>query len=124
MYCVANRNNVKKAIASCELPLAQGKSERKLLRLIDKGPKWDSSHGSHAIAAFLRKLDSFFDWSYGVEGIFEFKDGGSVDCTNYDEDEIIDVQYLNAGDTYATTLLWEKGKLRIGCWGDCFEFSG
>ena len=94
MYCVANRKNVKKAIASGDLPLAQGKSAGELLRLIDEGPQWGSSLDSYAIVAFLRKLDSFFDWSFGVDGI---------------------------GDTYAPTLLWEKGKLRIGCWGDCVE---
>jgi len=31
------------------------------------------------------------------------------------------VTYLNAGDTYNTTLLLYRGKIYIGCWGDLAE---
>lgn len=32
-------------------------------------------------------------------------------------------EYLNAGDTYATTLIFDRGKdeITIGCWGDLVE---
>lgn len=30
-------------------------------------------------------------------------------------------EYLNAGDTYTTTLLWFRGAYRVGCWGDIAE---
>lgn len=32
-------------------------------------------------------------------------------------------EYLNAGDTYATTLIWTRATdtIRIGCWGDIAE---
>jgi len=31
------------------------------------------------------------------------------------------IEYLNAGDTYAATLLWVAGRYRVGCWGDIVE---
>ena len=31
------------------------------------------------------------------------------------------IEYLNAGDTYATTLLYVRGRFRVGCWGDIVE---
>lgn len=31
------------------------------------------------------------------------------------------VSYLNAGDTYSTTLLYHNGTYRVGCWGDIAE---
>lgn len=31
------------------------------------------------------------------------------------------IEYLNAGDTYTTTLLWTRGSYRVGCWGDIVE---
>jgi hypothetical protein len=30
-------------------------------------------------------------------------------------------EYLNAGDTYATTLLLIDGRFKVGCWGDIVE---
>lgn len=30
-------------------------------------------------------------------------------------------EYLNAGDSYATTLLRVRGVYRVGCWGDVAE---
>lgn len=31
------------------------------------------------------------------------------------------IEYLNSGDTYATTLLYVRGNYRVGCWGDIVE---
>jgi hypothetical protein len=31
------------------------------------------------------------------------------------------IEYLNAGDTYAATLLYVNGRYRVGCWGDIVE---
>lgn len=33
-------------------------------------------------------------------------------------------EYLNAGCTYATTLLRFRGRYRVGCWGDIAERHG
>ena len=32
-----------------------------------------------------------------------------------------EVYYCNAGDTYATTVIFVEKTLRIGCWGDFFD---
>ena len=48
--------------------------------------------------------------TYGVEA-FQIRDGSWC-------------EYLNAGDTYATTLLWFRGRYRVGCWGDIAERHG
>lgn len=34
------------------------------------------------------------------------------------------VDYLNAGDTYAATLLRWRGRYSVGCWGDLVERHG
>ena len=31
------------------------------------------------------------------------------------------IDYLNTGDTYASTLLWVRGAYRVGSWGDIVE---
>lgn len=31
------------------------------------------------------------------------------------------IEYLNAGDPYATTIMFINGRFRIGCWGDIVE---
>lgn len=31
------------------------------------------------------------------------------------------IEYCNAGDTYAVTLLYVNGAYRVGCWGDYVE---
>ena len=48
--------------------------------------------------------------TYGVEA-FQTRDG--FWC-----------EYLNAGDTYVTTLLRFRGRYQVGCWGDIAERHG
>jgi hypothetical protein len=57
----------------------------------------------------LMALDALAD-TCGVES-FQTRRGGWV-------------SYLNAGDTYATTLLYHNGTYRVGCWGDIAEREG
>ena len=33
-------------------------------------------------------------------------------------------EYLNAGDTYAATLILFRGRYRVACWGDIVEREG
>lgn len=52
--------------------------------------------------------------TYGVESFqLDNGDAWSRDAAS--------CEYLNAGDTYATTLLRVRGKYRVGCWGDIAE---
>ena len=61
----------------------------------------------HALEDTLRK---FPDLGYGVEG----------DTAENGEGHIT-IEYINTGDTYATTLVHYRGKFRIASWGDCVE---
>lgn len=31
------------------------------------------------------------------------------------------IDYVNAGDAYAPTLMWCRGRYQVGCWGDIVE---
>jgi hypothetical protein len=31
------------------------------------------------------------------------------------------IEYVNMGDSYATTILWTRGRFSVGCWGDIVE---
>ena len=31
------------------------------------------------------------------------------------------IEYCNTGDTYASTLMWTRGRYIVGCWGDIVE---
>lgn len=64
----------------------------------------------------LRALDCILD-THGVEAIVRESD--SVYSAPF-------MEYLNTGDTYATTLLYfrDSDALRIGSWGDVVERMG
>jgi hypothetical protein len=77
-------------------------------------------HESFAVSDRLEKIDKLIG-THGVEGIFEWRTGGTVDALNYREEDVIDIQYCNTGDTYGSTILYWKGKFRIGDWGHIAE---
>ena len=88
-------------------------------RPLEKKPGY---HISHVAAKRLEKIDALLSHTYGVESIFEWRDGsGGVDCLNYDPEDIIDVQYCNTGDTYGITILYWREKFWIGDWGSIVE---
>ena len=66
--------------------------------------------GSNTLAA-LREMDKILD-THGVEALLPL---------NYYKSA--PYEYLNAGDAYATTLIYTRATntLRIGCWGDIVE---
>jgi len=72
--------------------------------------KW--AHESHAVLTALRLTEKrFVDLgTFGVEG----------DCVGNGQKRI-DIQYLNAGDTYETTIIFYRGQFRVGCVGDILE---
>ncbi len=55
----------------------------------------------------------------GVEYLFRTSEGLAGHCA-LPSDELICV-YMNAGDTYAPTLLKYRGHWQVGCWGDIAE---
>jgi len=82
-------------------------------RLLDS-PEYRHSHESHASAKALELTEGRFTdlGTFGVEG----------DCERNGDDHI-DIQYLNAGDTYDLTVVFYRGRFRATSWGDCVESS-
>jgi len=115
MLLIANCKNLKKHALS----LCNGDKEL-LKKVIDlcEAPirKQPGKHVSHAVRKRLDEIDSLIG-GFGVESVFEWRTGGSVDATNYRPEEVIDIQYVNQGGTFSTTILYWRGRLRIGDWG-------
>lgn len=63
------------------------------------------------VDAMLNEADAFIPESYGVE---QFTERG------------VTVKYLNLGDTYDITLIWntDTGSIYVGTWGDYVERHG
>ncbi len=83
---------------------------KEAVRLLCEGPQYDpyGPHPSHAVARWLEAIDALVYWSHGVESLHPDRP---------------DIWYLNAGDTYDTTLIFDAGqdKAWAGCWGDLVE---
>jgi hypothetical protein len=77
-------------------------------------------HISHDYAAHIGRIDAILG-NHGVEGGLWDKEGNDM-AGNCSMDGVKwDVHYSNAGDTYATTILYVNGKLKIGDWGTLFD---
>jgi hypothetical protein len=80
-----------------------------LKRLLKRGPEAvRGCHPSHAVVEWLGECEKYLEGTFGVESCYPEKPW---------------LWYLNAGDTYATTLIYDErgqGKVRVGCWGDYF----
>lgn len=98
-------------------------SPERLNALIDvchSGFERTHGHISHDYAAHLEKINEVLG-THGVEGMLLDGSGADVsgDCST---DRVkVDIQYCNAGDTYAMTVFYYKGRLRIGDWGSIVE---
>jgi len=78
---------------------------KKIRARIKKGYKdTPNQHPSHDSANFMEELNKLGEFS-GVESCFTQRP---------------EIHYLNAGDTYNPTLIFNDytGTIRIGCWGD------
>jgi len=109
MLLVANRKNLKQYAKEL---LGNEYTEQKEKELIEvctkKTVDYYHSRGQHisfAIRDWLEDINKIL-CTFGVE-------------SGYPEYE--DLQYCNTGDTYALTIMWYKGKLRIGDWGTIAE---
>ena len=69
-------------------------------------------HESHNVARAMEDTESrYVDLgTYGVEGDCKMNGEGCVD-----------IQYLNAGDTYDLTIVYYRGRLLVTSWGDIVE---
>ncbi len=85
---------------------------RATMRRLLAMPEYQHSHKSFALRdALLAAEKQYVDCgTFGVEHIGRGKNSRSPA-----------IEYLNAGDTYATTVLFVRGQFRVGCWGDIVE---
>lgn len=81
-------------------------NERKLINLcVKQSPEYKKGeHKSFAINDYLQKINDLIG-CFGVESLYPD----------------IDLEYCNAGDTYAITIFWYNDKLWIGDWGSVAE---
>ena len=75
-------------------------------------PEYEYSHPSHAVARALEITEERFPdlGTFGVEG----------DCADNGEG-CVDIQYLNAGDSYDLTVVYWRDEFLATSWGDCVE---
>lgn len=72
--------------------------------------EWEARNGTHP-AQLQEKMDAV-DMILGTHGVCflgEMRGSGNA------------VYYCNAGDPYATTVIFSGRNLRVGCWGDLAE---
>ena len=77
-------------------------------------------HVSHDRAAHLERINAILG-NYGVEGMLLDSAGNDESGSGSMARVKWDIQYSNAGDTYAATILYVNGKLTIGDWGSIVE---
>lgn len=106
---IANRKNLKTYARELLGNEYCPETEKALIQECLYGFERETGHISHSHARHLERINKILN-NYGVEGILEETDKGTID-----------IQYCNAGDTYALTLLYHKGKLKIGDWGTIVE---
>ena len=72
----------------------------------------EGCHESHNVARAMEDTEKrYVDLcTFGVEG----------DCALNGEG-CIDIQYLNTGDTYDTTIVYYRGRVMVASWGDIVE---
>lgn len=124
MNLIANRQNLKKHRKLLLAGFGEAEHKEKLKRLINfceiPLKREPGIHPSHAVAERLRDINHILQ-THGVESIYQWKTRESVDATNADTEDIIDIQYCNTGDTYGITILFWRGRFRIGDWRSIVE---
>jgi hypothetical protein len=119
----ANRKNLKAHSRALLCNEYSTKRERDLIRECLAGFVRESGHVSHSRSAHLDRIGKLLG-TYGTEGMLLNKDGGDESGTCSMQDVVLDVQYCNAGDSYAITVLYVNGKLCVGDWGSLVERLG
>lgn len=107
MLLRANRSNLKKFAAQLLGNEYSEEKAKELVKVCLAGIERTYGHISHDYARHLEKVDKILN-THGVEGFLE---NGQ------------DVTYCNAGDTYAMTVMYHNGKLKIGDWGTIVEMN-
>lgn len=77
-------------------------------------------HISHDRSAHLDRIGNILG-TFGTEGMVLDRHGNDLSGTCSGRGVALDVQYCNAGETYALTILYVNGRLCIGDWGSLVE---
>jgi len=120
MRLAANRRNLSHYVKDLLGNNYTAQRARDLINECVGGFVRETGHISHSRAAHLERIDKLLG-NYGVEGILLGEDGQDVSGTCDPSQVAHDVQYSNAGDTYAMTIMYYNGKLLIGDWGSIVE---
>lgn len=118
-----NIPSVKTLSRICDSP-AQARKLRKLLE-IRNGCKLEAM-----IAAECPHTQSWIDQCHNSPSLHDMKMNAADELIGTYGVEFIprgqnaqspSIEYLNAGDTYAATLMFVRGSFVVGCWGDIVE---
>lgn len=121
MLLRANRPNLKKYARQLLGNNYSPESEKRLIDCAINGFKRNSYHHvSFDRINHLNGLNSILG-TYRVEGILLDKHGNDVSGECSMSNVAADIQYCNAGDTCAITILYYNGKLMVGDWGSIVE---
>lgn len=88
------------------------------LGFVESGAWFDLVCGGGGPEAVLRALDVLLD-THGVEALFDAGEDGVRTAMYSPNDEHV-ASYLNSGDTYSSTILWDVGaeEFVLTSWGD------
>lgn len=97
---------VKEISEAMQLTMPQARAVVKVCKLYEKARK----HEKYSYQVWLDKICNTF----GIEEIFEVS-------PQYPDSDEIGFEYLNTGDTYQSTIIFDEGKTYISSWGDTLE---
>lgn len=116
---VANRENLKEYAKTILDKNYTKDNERQLINICTKRNKIEghpvNEHGSFAVVRLLQKIGKLIG-TYGVESIDMEQSLGK----RLSSDEKY-AYYCNAGDVYLATIMFYRGKFRIGSIAELFE---
>lgn len=94
--------------------------DRKLIRECLSGFVREPGHISHSRHAHIARIDKIMG-NFGSEGFLCDAEGNDLSGNCSMDGVKWNVQYSNAGDSYAITVMYVNGTLYIGDWGSLFE---
>jgi len=120
MNIACNRPNLKKHAKALLGNEWTEETEAQLIRECLTGFQRERGHISHSQSNHLERVDKILG-TCGVEGMLLGVDGEDVSGTCDPSQVEWDIFYCNTGDTYALTIMYVNGSLRIGDWGSIVE---